>query len=484
MSERPARLGDLVRPVAEGAPGRAAMVIGSRAITFRQLEDGVASAAAALGAAGFGAGDRVGLVDECSLLFVSAVLGAARVGAAAAPMNHRLTAGELGELRDAAELCGVAVAGDAYVAAAEAAFGSAPLGGAEVLGRTGTAPAAEVPDHAQALVLFTSGTTGLPKAVPLTHRWLLARIFEFSAPFDPEQSPQVALLCLPVVHVGGLVGLLVALAAGTTTVVQRRFDAGEWLRLVEEHRVQRTFLVPTMLHRILDHPEVAARDLSSLVTVAYGAAPAAPDLVRRAVDALPHVMFTNVFGQTETLGAVTVLLPDDHRPGSAKIGSVGRPLPGVDLRVVHPETAEDVPPGEVGELSVRQGGDWHRTGDLVRRDADGYLWAEGRLSDTINRGGEKVAPSEVEVVLREHTAVADCAVAGVPDEEMGERIGAAVVLRGEATADELRTWCRERLAPFKVPERIAFVDEIPHSDLGKVSRPEIARVVHEQPGPA
>jgi long-chain acyl-CoA synthetase len=178
-------------------------------------------------------------------------------------------------------------------------------------------------------------------------------------------------------------------------VVQTRFDAGEWLHLVAQHRVTAMFVVPTMLQRILDHPEFARTDLSSLVAIAYGAAAAPAALVHRAMAALPHVAFANVFGQTETLGAYTTLMPDDHRDPN-RVGSVGRPLPGVEVRVVDPNTGDDVQPGTVGELwvnttqNVTEG--WLHTGDLARQDSDGYIYPSGRLSDTINRGGEKFGP--------------------------------------------------------------------------------------------
>ncbi|HLF40135.1 MAG TPA: AMP-binding protein [Acidimicrobiia bacterium] len=448
-----------------GAPQRPALIIGDEVITFEALGAGIASVSNALAGTGAKPGDRVMLVDESSLLFLSTVLGAARIGAAAAPMNHRLTAPELREL-SATSACTHAVAGDAFVGLVGDAIGRSPVPPSIALG-WGDAPPdpAPVAEDDAALILFTSGTTGLPKAVPLSHGDLVPRVALFSSTFDPGAEPGRALCCVPVVHVGGLVGILVALAAGTTTVVQPRFDEAEWLRLVERHRIQRTFLVPAMLRRILDHPAFTTTDLSSLRSIAYGAAPAPRDLVRRAVEAMPGVDFSNVYGQTETLGAVTVLGPDDHRD-PRRVGSIGRVMPGIEWRL-----ADD------GEFQVRQHGEWHGTGDVVRVDDDGYLWAQDRLSDTINRGGEKLGPIEVETVLREHPAVADAAVAGVPDEVLGERVGAAVVVNGEVDLRELDAWCRERLARWKVPERIVVVDAIPYTDLGKVRRSAIAGLV-------
>jgi len=460
-------LGGLLDRVVEEAPERAALVIGEQTITFGQLGAGIASTANALADMGVGVGDRVMVVDECSTLFLSAVLGAARIGAAAAPMNHRLTAGELRELH-AASGCDRAIAGDGFVGLVGDALGRSPLTPAIALRWGGDAPTpVGVNANDTALVLFTSGTTGLPKAVALSHGDLVPRVALFSATFDPAAEPVRALCCVPAVHVGGLVGLLVALAAGSTSVIQSRFDAGEWLALVERHRIQRTFLVPAMLRRILDHPDFTNADLSSLRTLAYGAAPAGPDLIRRAVEAMPDVDFSNVYGQTETLGAVTMLSPADHRDPT-RVGSVGRVLPGIEWRLA-----------ETGEFQVHQQGDWHGTGDLARVDDGGYVWVEGRLADTINRGGEKLGPIEVEEALRKHPAVVDVAVAGIPDEELGERVGAAVVIDGGVAPADLVAFCRQHLAPWKAPERIAVVDEIPYTELGKVSRPQIAALIAE-----
>ncbi|WP_235852717.1 class I adenylate-forming enzyme family protein [Mycobacterium interjectum] len=341
------------------------------------------------------------------------------------------------------------------------------------------APPADDADR-DALVLFTSGTTGLPKAVGITGRRLTARITGVAAPFRAGAKPAIGIMCVPFFHVGGALGTLGALYSGNTSVVQPRFDAGEWLRLVSEHRVATTFLVPTMLQRILDHPDFPNTDLTSLVAIAYGAAAAPITLVRRAMAALPHVAFANVFGQTETLGAYTSLLPDDHRDPS-RTGSVGRPLPGVEVRVVDPATGNDVAPGTVGELwvhttqNVTEG--WLRTGDLARQDSDGYLFPSGRLSDTINRGGEKFGPVEVEEALRSHPAVSDVAVAGLADEELGQRVGAAVVVCAPVTLEQLRAHCRELIAYFKLPERLAIVDQIPYNATGKVSRRQIAALI-------
>ena len=292
------------------------------------------------------AGSRVAVVDGGSLLSIASVLGAARIGAAAALMNPALTPPELRDLLHNAGCAGVGVAGEAYAGRLHAAGATRALTPADLLsGRqlSAVSPVEEMADR-DALVLFTSGTTGLPKAVGITSGQLSARIRGIGAPFRADAAPTVGMMCVPFFHVGGSLGMLGSLYSGNTSVVQERFDAGEWLRLVQEHRVRTAFLVPTMLQRILDHPDFTNTDLSSLVAIAYGAAAAPVALVRRAMAALPHVAFANVFGQTETLGAYTTLLPEDHRDPN-RVGSVGRPLPGVEVRVVDPDTGSDVETG-------------------------------------------------------------------------------------------------------------------------------------------
>jgi long-chain acyl-CoA synthetase len=302
-------------------------------------------------------------------------------------------------------------------------------------------------------------------------------------PVDPDAPAIVGMMCVPVFHVGGSLGLLGALQGGRTTVVQPRFDAGEWLRLVARHGVSSAFLVPTMLQRILDHPDFETTDLNPLRAIYYGAAAAPVELVQRAMAALPHVAFANIFGQTETLGAYTTLTPEDHF-APERIGSVGRAMPGVEIRIVDPITEQDSAPGDVGELwvlsdaNVRPG--WLRTGDLARRDAEGYIYPSGRLSDTINRGGEKFGPIEIETVLREHPAVADVAAAGIPDSEMGERVGVAIVAHAPMTADDVKSYCREHLAIYKVPEHVVFVDDLPYSETGKIVRRQLVDLVVSQ----
>lgn len=445
---------------------RTALIVDEQTWTYAELAAAARSMAAALHAAGVRRGDRVPFVDTGGRLAFATVFGAARIGAVAAAMNPRLTPDELRTLSELAAAGKVAVAGDPYRGNLDGV-----VIGTEAL--TGDEDAAPATAGEEAVVLFTSGTTGLPKPVPVQSKTMLLRL----ASYITSSDHQVRLMCVPIHHVGGLIGGLVCLSNGHTLVVQPKFDPGEWLRIVEQHRVALTFLVPTMLARILDHPDFATADLSSLNVITYGAAPMPDELIARATAALPHVGFVNTFGQTETLGGITLSMPDDARHPVHRT-SVGKLIPGTEVRVTDPDTGKEVAPGEVGELHVLSSQNvvdgWLRTGDLVRIDADGYVYPAGRLADTINRGGEKFGPVEVETVLREHPAVRDVAVAGVPDPELNERVGALVVADG-VSADELKDWCTGRIATYKKPERVAFASEIPLTDLGKVDRKAVVR---------
>lgn len=475
-------IGTILETAATSDPARTALIIDEQSISYGEVAHTVRQCAAGLAACGVRAGQRVAVLDGGSLLSIATLLAAARIGAAAALMNPALTPREIRGLLENAGCVDVAVAGVPYAGRLREAGVPTVLTLADLVaisGRPGD-EAVEGADDRDALILFTSGTTGLPKPIAITSAQLTSRIKGMAAPFRAQAKPSVGMMCVPFFHVGGALGILGSLYSGNTSVVQQRFDAGEWLRLVSAHRVTTTFMVPTMLQRIVDHPDFADTDLTSLVAIAYGAAAAPVSLVHRAMAALPHVAFANVFGQTETLGAYTTLMPDDHRD-PARAGSVGRPLPGVDVRVVDPDTGSDVEIGTVGELWVNTAQNvtagWLRTGDLARQDSDGYIFPSGRLSDTINRGGEKFGPTEVEEALRSHPAVRDVAVVGIADEELGQRVGAAVVVCAPVTLEELRAHCRELIAYFKLPERLAIVDNIPYNSTGKINRRELSALI-------
>jgi acyl-CoA synthetase (AMP-forming)/AMP-acid ligase II len=456
-------------------PERIALIDEAGELSYRAFREAVLAATARLREAGLKPDDRLVIIDGPSRLPLIATFAAMRLGACATLINPRLTPDEVGTLVNLVGGTPVAVTGDSYTA--RAGLLEVPVIGAELMTRyDGEDDSPADVDGTDAILLFTSGTTGLPKPVPVPWSTLTNRL----APYVDGAGAGVRMLCVPIHHVGGLIGSLVSAMGGSTLVIQPKFEAGEWLRLVEEHKVELTFIVPTMLARIVDHPDLSTRDLSSLQTVTYGASPMTDDLVAKLTAALPGVGFVNTFGQTETLGGITLSTPQDalhpvHRT------SVGKLVPGVEIKIVTPGTEDELDVGEVGELLVLSGQNvidgWLRTGDLVRIDSDGYLYPEGRLADTINRGGEKFGPIEVETALRTHPLVTDCAVAGIPDPELNERVGAVVVTSEPVDVAELQKWCAERIAIFKTPELVVFAGEVPLTDMNKVDRKAVVRIV-------
>ena len=358
---------------------------------------------------------------------------------------------------------------------------------------------AEVDDEDTSILMFTSGTTSLPKGVML-------RYGDFSAYVTAnvelaDGTPRgAALLCAPLYHIAGATNMMTTLWTGRKLVLQPQFEPQGWLDLVERERISHAFVVPTMMKQLLDQPDLQARDLSSLEVLSYGGAQMPFPVIRRAIETFPkNVGFVNAFGQTETTSTLTVLGPEDHRlEGTAaeievrtkRLKSIGRPLPDVEVRIVD-EDGKALPAGQVGEIHVRTpramkgyagakdspftADGWLPTRDLGWMDEDGYLYVAGRKDDMIIRGGENIAPAEIEAVLVSHPAVEEAAVVGVPDDEWGQRVAAFVALRPGATAteDELGEFCRQRLASFKKPEVFRFVPELPKNPMGKILRREL-----------
>jgi acyl-CoA synthetase (AMP-forming)/AMP-acid ligase II len=308
-----------------------------------------------------------------------------------------------------------------------------------------------------------------------------------------------ALLCAPLYHIAGATNMMTTLWTGRRLVVVPQFDAGQWLETVERERVTHAFVVPTMMQHLLNHPDLPTRDLTSLEVLSYGGAPMPFPVIRRAIERFPNgVGFVNAFGQTETTSTLTLLGPDDHRLGRSpeedertlkRLRSIGKPLPDVEVRIVDDE-GKELGAGAVGEIHVRTpramkgyaGADspftadgWLPTRDLGWMDEDGYLYVAGRKDDMIIRGGENIAPAEVEAVIGSHPAVEEVAVLGAPDVEWGQRVAAFIVLRADATAtaDDIAAFCKDRLASFKKPEIIQFVPELPKNPMGKILRREL-----------
>ncbi|PKB67907.1 MAG: hypothetical protein BZY82_01840 [SAR202 cluster bacterium Io17-Chloro-G3] len=362
-------------------------------------------------------------------------------------------------------------------------------------------------DNDTTIIMFTAGTTGAPKGVMLTHNSFSSYILANVSPADPETEER-NILTVPLYHIAGIQAVMAAVYGGRSLIIQRQFEAEEWMTLVQQEQANRAMMVPTMLKQLLDHPEFHQYDLSSLEVITYGAASMPLGVIKRAISALPGTRFINAFGQTETASTITMLPPEDHNlEGSPeevgrklkRLASIGKPLDDVEVRIVA-ENGDDVPVTEVGEIvargdrlmkgywgnetatneAVRNG--WLYTGDRGYFDEDGYIFLAGRAKDFIKRGGEMVAPEEVEQVLQSHPAVEETAIIGVPDDHWGEIVRAIVVTKTghQVSQSELSEYCRERLASFKRPESVVFIEELPRNPLGKVLK-RVLREEHGQP---
>ena len=485
----------LLEMAASTNPDRTALVSGEMRLTTAELSELADGGAGVITAAGTSHVAYVGLGGAMLPLLL---FSSARASAVVTPLNYRLSADGLRELID--RLPQPLVVADAEYLDVVAGAGAQVISSDEFVATARSAgPAAEFADPDDVgVVLFTSGTTSRPKAVELTHNNLTSYITG-TVEFDGADPTDAALICVPPYHIAGVSAALSNLYAGRKMVYLPQFDAAQWVRLVRDEGVTSATVVPTMLDRIVSALEAEPVELPTLRNLAYGGSKVALPLVRKALGLLPDVGFVNAYGLTETSSTIAVLGPDDHRaalvsPDDAvtrRLGSVGRPVPGVEVQI-RSEAGEVLGPGETGELFVR--GDqvsgryaeigsvlddegWFPTKDIAMLDEEGYLFIGGRSDDTIIRGGENIAPAEIEDVLVEHPLVRDCAVVGPEDPQWGQIIVAVVVPDGESAPnpDELRDHVRAHLRGSRTPDRVVFRNELPTNATGKVLRRELVQ---------
>jgi fatty-acyl-CoA synthase len=343
------------------------------------------------------------------------------------------------------------------------------------------------------VILFTSGTTSEPKAAVLRHRHLVSYIIS-SVEFLGCSSDEAQLICVPSYHIAGIAAVLSCIYSGRRIIYLPAFDASAWIQLAAAEKVTHAMVVPTMLGRILVALEdLGGVELPELRHLSYGGGRMPLELIEQTLRDMPQLDLVNAYGLTETSSTVAMLSPHEHREAfasddpvvRARLGSVGRPLPSLEVEV-RDANGVRLRSGEKGEIWVRgeqvageyvghsvlDEDGWFRTRDAGWFDLDGYLYIDGRLDDVIVRGAENISPGEVEDVLMAHPSVADAAVVGVPDPEWGEAVAAVVVLcQGEsATGEELQNWVRERLRSTKMPFLVRFRDELPYSPTGKLLR--------------
>jgi acyl-CoA synthetase (AMP-forming)/AMP-acid ligase II len=492
----------VLRAAAREHPDREAYVHGEKRATYTWLDRAADGFATTLLGLGVTPGDVVGLLLPSSIKFAVCYLGALRVGAITSAVNGRLGPAEQRSILDRTRPS-VTVVGDGHAIPDGAAAGHV-LGVADLRGAFGAAPPdpASLPRIAAddaACIVWTSGTTGAPKGAVYDHarmRAISANIGQLTEPGDRR------LVVLPFPHVGYMTRMWDELANGTTIVIAGEpWSAAETLRLIREENISMGTGVPTQWELVLAHPDLARTDFSGLRVCGIGGAAIAPDLVRRMRETLGCPVITR-YTSTEA-GVTTSTVVGDSDDVIAT--TVGRPAPDVELRIVTPGTppgAAPLPTGEVGEIVVRSpammrgywqdpattaatvdADGWLHTGDLGRYGDDGNLRIVGRLKEMYIRGGYNVYPAEVEAALAEHPAVAGVAVLGVADAVLGERGVAVVVTDAGADRpglDELRDWCRARIADYKAPDRVVFVDEFPLNATHKVDKTALARSLPQE----
>jgi long-chain acyl-CoA synthetase len=490
---------------------------GSRTWTFADLEHDTNRLANALAAQGVARGDRVALLTKHHVPCMLLTLAALKLGAVAMPVNWRLAPAEAEYIISHGQARLLLV--DEGFAAPFVARGGLKLPeGCKVLcterpmgdvagfedwyqGASSEFEAVDADTDDSALQLYSSGTTGLPKGVVLTHRGLLStsRVVSSEWHFGPDGALGNP---LPTFHVAGMTMLLLTLYTGGVTCAYSDFDPAGFIDSIRTQRITHSFVVPAMLLFMLQSPAAKTGDYSSLKLLAYGGSPISDTVLQQAMETF-QCDFLQVYGLTEVSGPATFLSQDDHRRAShdpSLLRSAGRPIGNCAMRIVDPVTGQDLPEGETGEVwleTVRnlkeywrdpeatrrvfpegrnERGGWFRTGDggYVK---DGHLYINDRIKDMVISGGENIYPAEIENLLMKHPAVADGAIIGVPDPTWGEAVKACVVLRpgAQASEREIIDWMRERLAHYKCPKSIDFVDALPRNPSGKI----LKRVLRE-----
>ena len=499
-------------------PDQEILVFGERRWTYGQLWQRVQQIGNALRSAGVEPGDRVAVLQTNSDDYVATYFATALIGGVFVPVNYRAKPLELKHILSTAKTK-VLLAGDRYLSLVESLRPELPTVATyvaleseqsgmthfpELLERaTSECEEAPIDDSETTILMYTSGTTSLPKGVMLTHNEFTAYVVNNVEMADGTPRG-AALLSAPLYHIAGATNIMTNMFTGRKLVVLPQFDATDWLRAAQDEEVTHAFVVPTMMKMIIDHPKFDEHRLDRLSNLSYGGAAMPFPVIRRAIEMFPPTVgFVNAFGQTETTSTLTVLGPDDHKlDGSEeevarslkRLTSIGRPLPDVEVKVVDDE-GNSLPSGEVGEIWVStprlmkgyandEGGadspvvdGWLPTRDMGWIDEDGYIFLGGRKDDMIIRGGENIAPAEVEAVLQTHPCVEEAAVIGFANEEWGQQVGAIVVLRPgkQATVEDLQSHCHELMASFKKPEIIHIVEELPKNQMGKVLKTDLRK---------
>jgi long-chain acyl-CoA synthetase len=506
LDQSPFCVAAIVRDHAAATPTAPALSYEGSTVTFDELNVRSSQIANALLADGVRAGDRVAVLTKNIPEFFEVVFGCNKIGAILVGLNWRLAPAEISVIVADASPVMLLVGATERPLLTENDLPSSVLRirsfGSEYESWRNEQSVAD-PNYAVALddvafLLYTSGTTGVPKGVMITNggvgysRRLAAETWGMT-------SKSVNLIAMPLFHVGGIGYGLSTMCLGGHSVLMREVDPAAIVKTITDYRVTHAFFVPAVIQMLLATPGVEQADLSSLELLSYGASPIGDAVLRRAI-AVFGCAFTQSYGMTETSGTIVSLPPSDHDPDGTRtylLRSCGRVVPWVEIRVIEPTSLTDVKTGEVGEIWIRSGmvtkgywnkpnetaeaivdGEWLRTGDAAYQDEDGYIYLFDRFKDMIVSGGENVYPAEVENILYDHPAIAEVAVIGVPSERWGETPKAIVVLRPQhsASPEELIAFTKERLAKYKCPTSVEFIDALPRNASGKVLKKDLRAV--------
>lgn len=497
-------LGDIARVHATVRPDAVAMKFEGRTTTYRELDAHTNRVAHALLAAGISKDGRIGYLAKNTDCFFEILIGGSKCGTVTLPIGWRLAAAEIAYLLENGEVS-ILFVGREFEALARQAI---EISGQRVRvielesdgpdgytawrdSENDVDPGLAVSPSDTALQLYTSGTTGRPKGVMLTNRNLLEMwIRAGQAGIDCYGWAQddVCLVAMPLAHIGGTGWGVVGLLNGAGLIVLREFDPPTVLGMIEPERITKLFMVPAALNFLIQMPGARDIDYSRLKLIFYGASPIPIDLLRQSMDVF-GCGFCQQYGMTEACGTIIYLPPEDHDPnGNRRMKSAGRAMPGIEIKIIDKD-GNSLPPETVGEVATRSTSNmagywkneaathetidaegWLRTGDAGYLDEDGYLYIHDRVKDMIISGAENIYPAEVESAIFGHPSVSDVAVIGVPDDRWGEAVKAIVVLKPgtEASEADLLRYARERIAAFKVPKSVDFVDVLPRNASGKV----------------
>jgi acyl-CoA synthetase (AMP-forming)/AMP-acid ligase II len=494
---------DFITHWAEDRPDRPALREEDQTYTYGQLEKATAQVVAYLQNAGLQKGDRVAWIGKNSDLYFTLFYGAARMGVVMVPVGWRLAPAEWAFIVNDTK-ARLLFTGPGFDALADTL--SPQLEHVEKTISADEARAAIArsqrgsflpagPDDA-VLQLYTSGTTGNPKGAVLSNRNLFGlrkNSEDAQLAYTKWDDDEVVLVAMPCAHIGGTGLGVMAIGSGLPGLILSEFTPDGFFDAVEQGGVTRLFIVPAALHILLQHPRCASVDFSSLKYILYGAAPIPLELLRQCIQMF-KCEFMQAYGMTETTGTICMLPPEDHDPaGNARMRSAGKPLPGVELRIVD-AAGGDAPLGEVGEVWTRSSnnmigywnlpdatdstmthGGWVKTGDAGYLNEDGYLFIHDRVKDMIISGGENVYPAEVESAIYGHPDVLEVAVIGIPDAKWGEAVKAVCVPKPGATVDpeHVIAWARERIAGFKVPRSVDVIPALPRNASGKILRKDL-----------